>query len=145
VALLGSALLMARCGSQPKPPVLMLTIHAAGDQNPNPAGQPTAVAIRIYQLASLGNFTRADVFALIDRQSETFGADLLGVDEFVVAPGETQQITRELKAGTRFIGAVALFRQIDRATWRVQAPAAASGPTRLTLATVGLQLTASQG
>jgi type VI secretion system protein VasD len=141
---LGPLLVLAGCGSPPPPAVLMLTIRAARDQNPDPAGQPTAMAFRIYQLASLGGFTRADVFALIERQAESLGADDLGSDEFVLAPGETRQISRDLKPGTRFIGAVALFREIDQATWRVHIPAASSGPTRLTLATMGLQLTVPQ-
>ena len=73
-ALLGPLLLLTRCGSAPPPPpVLDLTIQAGRDQNPDPSGQPTAVAIRIYQLASPDSFNRADVFALIDRQAETLG------------------------------------------------------------------------
>jgi type VI secretion system protein VasD len=130
--------LLARCGSSPPPPpVLALTIEAGPDQNAEP------VAIRVYQLASLGAFNRADVFALIDRQGETLGADYLASDEVLVTPGERQQMTRDLKPNTRFIGAIALFRAIDQATWRVDVPAAATGPTQLTLATHGNQLTAS--
>jgi type VI secretion system protein VasD len=144
-ALLGPLLLLTRCGSSPPPPpVLDLTIQAGRDQNPDPAGQPTAVAIRVYQLASPDSFNRADVFALIDRQAETLGADGLGSDEFLLAPGERRQITRDLKPGTRAVGAIALFRQIDQAAWRVSAPAEANGPTRLVLSTAGLKITVSQ-
>ena len=142
--LLAPLALLARCGSSPPPPpVLVLTIEAGSDQNPDPAGQAAPVAIRIYQLASLGAFSRADVFALIDRQAETLGADYLASDEVLVAPGERQQMTRDLKPNTRFIGAIALFRAIDQATWRVDVAAAATGPTPLTVATHGNQLTAS--
>jgi type VI secretion system protein VasD len=144
-ALLSPLLLLTRCGSAPPPPpVLDLTIQAGRDQNPDPSGQSTAVAIRIYQLASADSFNRADVFALIDRPAETLGADGLGSDEFLLAPGERRQITRDLKPGTRVVGAIALFRQIDQATWRVSAPAEASGATRLVLSTAGLKLTVSQ-
>ena len=142
--LLAPLLLLARCGSSPPPPpVLALTIEAGPDQNPDPAGHAEPIAIRIYQLASLGAFSRADVFALIDRQAETLGADYLASDEVLVAPGERQQMTRDLKPNTRFIGAIALFRAIDQATWRVDVAAAATGPTPLTVATHGNQLTAS--
>jgi type VI secretion system protein VasD len=143
-ALLAPLVLLARCGSSPPPPpVLALTIEAGADQNPDPAGHAAPVAIRIYQLASLGAFSRADVFALIDHQAETLGADYLASDEVIVAPGERQKMSRDLKPNTRFIGAIALFRAIDEATWRIDEPAAASGPTSLTLVTHGTQLTAS--
>jgi type VI secretion system protein VasD len=118
-------------------------MQAGADQNPDPAGNPTPVAIRIYQLASPVAFDRADIFALIDRQAETLGADCLASDEVIVAPGEQRTITHELKPGTRFIGAIALFRAIDQARWRVDALAAPHGPTPLTLVTHDTQLTIS--
>jgi type VI secretion system protein VasD len=137
-------LVLARCGSSPPPPpVLALTIQAGLDQNPDPAGHAAPVATRIYQLASLGAFSRADVFALIDQQAETLGADCLTSDEIIVTPGERQTMTRDLKPNTRFIGAIALFRAIDQAVWRVDVPAAASGTTQMTLATHTIQLIAS--
>ena len=142
--LLAPLLLVARCAAPPpQPPTLALTIHAGANQNPDPAGRPTPVAIRIYQLAALGAFERADVYTLMDREAEALGADRLASDEIIVAQGATHTQVMDLKPNTRFIGAVALFRAIDRATWRVHVPAAPNGPTRLTLVTSGLQLTVS--
>ena len=51
----------------------------------------------------------------------------------VIGPGETQTKTFEMKSGTQAIGIVALYRDIDHATWRADAPVADSGPTKLTL------------
>jgi type VI secretion system protein VasD len=141
--LLAPLALLVRCGSPPPPPVLMLTIQAGADQNPDPAGHPTPVAIRIYELASAAAFERADEFALIERQAEVLGADFVASDEVLMVPGERRTIARELKPNTRFIGAIALFRAIDQATWRVVMPAAPNGPTRMSLATRSLQLTVS--
>lgn len=92
--LLAPLVLLARCGSSPPPPVLTLTIQTGPDQNPDSAGHPAPVAIRIYQLASLAAFSRADVFALIDRQAETLGADYLASDEVVVARRTTDDDAR---------------------------------------------------
>jgi type VI secretion system protein VasD len=142
--LLAPLVLLARCGSSPPPsPVLTLTIQAGANQNPDPAGHPTPVAVRIYELASPAAFERAEVFALIDRQTETLGADYVASEEVLVAPGERRTIARDLKPTTRFIGAVALFRAIDQAAWRVNTPAAPLGPTRLTLDTHDTILTVS--
>jgi type VI secretion system protein VasD len=133
--------LLVRCGSSPPPPpVLMLTIAAGADQNPDPAGHPAPVAIRIYELASTAAFEQTDVFALIDRQAEVLGADFVASQEVLIAPGERRTVVRDLKPNTRFIGAIALFRAIDQATWRVDVPAAPNGPTRMTLATQGVKL-----
>ncbi len=137
-----SPLLLAGCGSAPPPPpALKLTIQGGADQNPDPAGHPTPVAVHIYELASPAAFDRADIFALIDRQAETLGGDCLASEEVIVAPGEQRIVMHELNPGTRSIGAIALFRAIDQAKWRVDASAAPHGQTPLTLVTHDTHLT----
>jgi type VI secretion system protein VasD len=127
------AILAARCSSPPPPAVLALTMIGGADQNPDPSGQPATVAVRLFQLKSNAAFERADVFALTEREQQTLGGDGLGSEEFVIKPGESRTITRELKPGAQFIGTAVLFRDIDRARWRGVAPVAASGPSRRTL------------
>ena len=51
----------------------------------------------------------------------------------MLSPGETQTKTFELKPGVQAVGVVVLYRDIDNAQWRADAPAATSGPTKLTL------------
>ena len=51
----------------------------------------------------------------------------------MLSPGETQTKTFELKPMVQAIGVVVLYRDIDNAQWRADAPAAASGPTKLLL------------
>ena len=127
------AILAARCSSAEEPAVLTFTVLGGADQNPDRAGQPATVAVKLFQLKSNTAFERADVFALIEREQQTLGADSLGSEQFVIRPGETRTVTRELKPGAQFIGTVVLFRDIDRARWRGVAPVAASGPSRRTL------------
>jgi type VI secretion system protein VasD len=126
------AILAARCSSPP-PAVLTLTAIGGAGQNPDASGRPATVAVRLFQLKSNAAFERADVFALTEREQQTLGADGLGSDEFVIKPGETRTITRELKPGAQFIGTAVLFRDLDRARWRGVAPVAASGPSRRAL------------
>jgi type VI secretion system protein VasD len=133
------ALLLARCAG-PAPPVLDLTVIAGADQNPDAAGQPTSVAIRLYQLAAIDAFATADVFALTDREAATLGADDLGSEQLVLGPGERHPVQHPLQPGARFLGAIALFREIDRASWRAQAPLAANGTSRLVLVTAGMKV-----
>jgi type VI secretion system protein VasD len=141
-ALLLPALLLARCAG-PQPPLLDLTAIGGADQNPDTAGHPTSVAIRLFQLASSGTFESADVFALTERETETLGADDLGSEMFVLSPGERHVVQHGLKPGAAYVGAVALFRLIDRAAWRGVVPLAPHGTTKVLLTTTGIKLTLS--
>jgi type VI secretion system protein VasD len=127
-------LMLLQCAPAPKPPaVLTLTMIGSADQNPNLSGKPAPVAVRIYQLTATAKFERGDVFALTEHEQQTLGSDDAGSQEFVLSPGETQTKTFELKPMVQAIGIVVLYRDIDNAQWRADAPAAASGPTKLLL------------
>ena len=138
--LLMPALLLARCSPPPPPPppALNLTIKAGSDQNPDGTGHPAPVAVRLFYLTASAKFERADVFALTERERATLGEDVAGSEEFVVRAGETRVIDRVPKTGVQILGVAVLFRDIDHATWRIMAPVAASGPTKLVLSTSGV-------
>jgi type VI secretion system protein VasD len=135
------ALVLARCGAAPKPPPsINLALAGGANQNPDAAGRAAPVAVKIFKLTATAKFERADVFALTEREAATLGADSAGSEEFVVAPGENRTIAREMPPTVRFVGAVALFRDIDRSTWRAVVPIADSGPTALRLTISGTTL-----
>jgi len=141
-ALLGIlALLTTRCSSPPPPAVLTLNVVGGADQNPGTSGQSTPVAVRLFQLNDPAKFERSDVFALTEREQQTLGSESQGSEEFVLRPGETRTLTRELKKGVQFVGIAVLFRDIDQAHWRAVSPVAASGPSKLTLKINGLTAT----
>jgi len=125
---------LASCAAPPPPPaVLELAVTGSAGQNPDPSGAPAPVAVHLYQLASTAKFGRADIFALIEHEQATLGTDLLGSDEFVIAPSEQRAVQQTLKAGTQALGVAVLFQDIDRAQWRAVAPVGASGTTKLLL------------
>jgi type VI secretion system VasD/TssJ family lipoprotein len=139
-------LAIAGCASTPTGPVrLTLTVHAGDDQNPDPNGHATPVAVRLYQLTDTDNFERADFFALMTHEPETLGGELLGSEEFVVSPGTSRTITRTLASGTRDIGIAVLFRDIEQADWRATAPVPGGGETDLTLSISGRRAVLSSG
>ncbi len=129
--------LLTRCGPAPPPAVVEVTIKGGADQNPDPAGTPVAVAVRLYSLNAPGKFAAADAYALMDREKATLGEDGAGSEEVVVRPGETKTVTLSPKAGVRFLGVAVLFRDIDHAAWRARAPIAPSGLTKLVLSIAG--------
>jgi len=141
--LLPVALLLAHCAPAPKPPaVLTLTMMGGADQNPDPGGAAAPIAVKVYQLSATAKFSSSDWTALTEREQATLGLEEAAPSQqFVVAPGETQAQTIALKMGVTNIGVVALFRDIDHAQWRAMAPAADSGPTKLTLTIAKLAIT----
>jgi type VI secretion system protein VasD len=141
--LLPAVLLLARCSPPPKPPaVLTLTMVGSADQNPDPGGNAAPLAVKVYQLAATAKFSSSDWTALTEQEQQTLGLEEAAPSQqFVVAPGETQTQTITLKMGVTNIGIVALYRDIDHAQWRATAPAADSGPTKLTLTIAKLAIT----
>lgn len=139
-AVLLTPVAIAACAGPPPPAVLALQLIGGGNQNPDPAGTPTAVAIRLFDLAATQKFDRADIFALIEREKLTLGTDGLGSEEFVIAPGESRAISHAMKPGAQFVGIIAVFRDIDRAVWRANQAVAAQGTTRLEVRTDGISV-----
>lgn len=133
--LLPAALLAARCALGPKPPaVLNLTMVGGTGQNADPTGKAAPVVIKLYQLTSAAKFKSRDWTALTENEAATLGEDEAAPSQqFVVAPGETQTRTINLRNGVSAVGIIALYRDIDHAHWRASAPVADSGPTNLTL------------
>jgi type VI secretion system protein VasD len=138
---------LAQCSPPPPkpPPVLMLTMIGSAEQNADTSAKAQPVAVRIYQLTQTAKFERGDVFALTEHEQEVLGQDDAGSQEFVLSPGETQTKQFELKAGVQAIGVVVLYRDIDNAQWRADAPAESSGPTKLILNVGKLAMTLKPG
>lgn len=141
--LLPAALLLARCGPSAKPPaVLTLTMVGSAGQNPDPSGNAAPVEVKVYQLTATGKFASSDWTSLTENEQTTLGQDEAAPSQqFVVTPGQTLTQQIELKPGVQDVGIVVLYRDIDHAQWRAMAPAASSGPTKLTLTIARLAIT----
>ena len=46
------------------------------------------------------------------------GADLVSREELMLQPGESRPLNKALAPETRFLGVVAVYRDLERATWR---------------------------
>ena len=138
-----AALALALCGGliaacaqkEPPPPPpptkVELTLTAADDVNPDPEGRASPVIVRYYQLASTTAFEKADFFQLYDKEAALLGQDLLGREEVPLAPGAVQKASFEAKPGTKFLGVVAAYRDINQAEWRADVPIPANQTTKL--------------
>jgi type VI secretion system protein VasD len=119
------ACVIAACATKPpKPPVAAVTVAARADVNPDATGRPSPIVVRFYQLKADAGFLNADFFGLFDDDKRALGADVSGREEMELAPGETRSLELGLAPETRFVGALAAYRDIGAATWRALVPAA---------------------
>ena len=117
-------LVMVSCASAPpKPSKAKVTLAASADSNPDSGGRASPVVVRVYQLKTDAVFTGADFFALFDDDQKVLGQELIGRDEFVVAPSEKRTVEVAVAKTARFVGVVAAFRDIRNSQWRVVVPA----------------------
>ena len=122
LTLLASAGGLAGCGmlskAPPKPSTLSINIVTSDNINPDARKRPSPVVVRVYELKSAAQFNGADFLSLYEKDQALLGADIVVRDEFVLRPGETKAINKLLAADTKFIGVVAAFRELERASWR---------------------------
>ena len=113
---------LAGCSSAPKPTQVVGTLQASPAINPSVSKRPSPLLVRVYELKSATVFSSIDFVSLYQRDQAELGADLLGRDEFMLAPGETRAFTKTLAPETRFLGVLAAYRDLERARWRSVVP-----------------------
>jgi type VI secretion system protein VasD len=106
-----------------------MTIAASEDANPDSSGRPSPIVVRVYQLKTDAAFNAAEFFPLFDDEQKVLGAELISRDEFVLAPAEKRTIDVAFSGEARYVGAIAAFRDIRNAQWRVLVPAPKKGLT----------------
>jgi type VI secretion system protein VasD len=144
--LLACTLLATGCGSPPPPPPKPTTLNgnivASPTLNQDARKRASPVVVRMYELKSSALFEAADFVSLYDKDQATLGAEMIGRDEVVMRPGETQVIVlKTLPADAKFIGVLAAYRELERARWRALVPVA---PNKVNLLTIQLEELAVQ-
>lgn len=118
IAAMSVALALWGCAGTPTQTQVVGTLQASASINPSVKGRPSPLLVRVYELKSPTAFSNIDFVSLYQRDEIELGADLLGRDEFVLAPGETRAFAKTLASDARFIGIVGAFRDLEHARWR---------------------------
>jgi type VI secretion system protein VasD len=136
LVLTGAAGALAGCGGGPPGPATV-NVAATGQpgMNPGPDGGDRPVTVSLLRLRDVGAFNSADFFALQD-PSTALAADLVGMQQIAVAPGESATATVTLEPEATALGVVALLRDPSGKVWRTAIPAA-PGSTVTANLTVG--------
>lgn len=114
-------LMLGACASHPPdervPTKISLT--ASRDVNPDINGRPSPIVVRIVQLHGDGEFQSADFNALYSHEKESLGSSLIVTQEFELRPGEHLDTKIPVAKDARFVGAIAAYRDLTTAQWRV--------------------------
>jgi len=119
--------LVACAAKPPKPVEAKALLSVSSDVNPDSSGRASPIVVRVYQLRGDAEFNGAEFFDLYDKEKETLGASLILRQEYVLQPGEQRQLEIALSQEARYLGAIAAFRDIRTAHWRVISPAPEKG------------------
>jgi len=133
---------LSSCKSIPGPTPVAGSIEAASDLNPSVNQRPSPLLLRVYELKSATTFNQADFMALYQADQATLSADLVAREEIMLTPGEIRPYRKSLAPETRFIGIVAAYRNLERATWRTVVPVQAGKAMKLTIRADSLAVTA---
>ena len=119
--LAGAALMSGGCASHRANEAVETRTQLAADNDVNPdlQGRPSPIVIRIFQLRGDAEFSKADFFGLYGHEKEVLGPSLVGIDEYVLRPGEKREVRIGMMNDTRYVATVAAFRDISVARWRV--------------------------
>ncbi|MGC4088537.1 MAG: type VI secretion system lipoprotein TssJ [Polyangiaceae bacterium] len=117
------------CSSTPPPaappppekpcPVLepTLTLSASQRVNPTADGQGRPVQVRVYQLSADARLRNATFEDIWQKDKDALQADMLGVEQHTLFPGETKQVQLKPNPQAVFLGLVALFREPQGKDW----------------------------
>lgn len=105
--------------------------EATAQVNPDPNGRASPIVVILFELTSLSAFDNSDFFALYDRGETTLGATFRGREELQFRPGEQRAMERDLQPGSKFIGVIAAYRDVDVAVWRASMATPPGRTTRI--------------
>jgi type VI secretion system protein VasD len=121
------------CSSSPQPTAINAEVSASKDLNPGYAGHASPIFLRFYELKSDALFNAAAFDQLYDGAQALLGENLQGSQEVFLAPGASTTVSREFKPGSKFLGVLAAYQDIEKTTWRAVAPVAENETTHLVI------------
>jgi type VI secretion system protein VasD len=125
IASVTSLLFVAGCSTPkpavvavPPPALVKISFHAQPNVNPDSNGRASPVMVKFYELKSSAAFDAGDFFSIFDSEQKTIGDELLNSEVLQLRPGEVLEFERTFKADTRYLAAIAAFRDLEYSQWR---------------------------
>ncbi|WP_175726952.1 type VI secretion system lipoprotein TssJ [Burkholderia ambifaria] len=90
--------------------VLDVDLTARAALNPDDAGRPTSVAVRVYQLKDRKMFDAASYDDLLKNDRTVLAQDLQADMSATVSPGASSSLSQRMQRETKYVAIVALYR-----------------------------------
>lgn len=90
--------------------VLDVDLTARAAMNPDDAGRPTSVAVRVYQLKDRKMFDAASYDDLLKNDRTVLAQDLQADMSATVSPGASSSLSQPMQRETKYVAVVALYR-----------------------------------
>jgi type VI secretion system protein VasD len=90
--------------------VLDVDLSARDALNPDDAGRPTSVAVRVYQLKDRKQFDGASYEDLLKNDHTVLAQDLQARMASVLNPGASASLSQPMQADTKYVAIVAFYR-----------------------------------
>jgi type VI secretion system protein VasD len=121
-----SLAVLPACSSTPPPEpaapcevqMVTLNIYAADNINPNEAGNPRPVVVRLYQLKGDVRLLNASYDDVLLKDKEVLADDIMKMDEVGVFPNDLVEVKFERIKEASFLAGVALFHSPKGQSWK---------------------------
>lgn len=90
--------------------------------NPDINGDPSPIAISIFELSDATDFSQASFMKLYSMPEKTLGTSLLAQKNVMLRPGETLTLNLPVIKTAYYLGVVAAYRNIDTVNWQLLVP-----------------------
>ncbi|MBV8620388.1 MAG: type VI secretion system lipoprotein TssJ [Curvibacter sp.] len=99
-------------------PTALFEVVADRRLNPDEAGRPKPVMLRLYELRATAAFDRSGYLELQDKDESQLGGDSVKREEFVLQPGEQRTLERKGNPDVRAFGFLVGYRDLEHSLWR---------------------------
>jgi type VI secretion system protein VasD len=97
---------------------LVMHINATPFLNPDRSGRSSPINLMIYQLKTPANFRRGTYSELVYHTGSFLGAELIDKTSKMIRPGSQSTVIQLLDSSAHYVGIIAAYRRLRRATWR---------------------------
>lgn len=121
IAALAMSCLLAGCAS------FSSNMTASKDVNADINGDPSPIAITVFELSDPISFEGASFVSLYTNPQAALGSTLLAQKSMMLSPGESKNISLPIVQNASYLGYVAAYRNLNSVTWQALVPVSTQG------------------
>lgn len=104
---------------------------ASTDVNPDINGDPSPIAVTVFELSDPISFEGASFVSLYTNPQAALGSTLLAEKSIVLAPGEHRSVSLPIMQNAAYLGYIAAYRNYSSSTWQAVVPVSTGGSTSI--------------